>query len=441
MKIVSTLGIVLSSLVGFANTKSTEQDRQNVEICTQNLSAIGEAVEAYKKEHGDFPEWLSELYRKYLSDASLLLCPVDGERGKSAYPINEDPKMPVSYDYQFHPKYREEKTEERFIYGDVIPLARCRHHENQPFECLNLSFSFEVYPSTGIYTPEEMYGSPEKAIVALEAGLQRLPDYTHSFFSERASELYRSLVRLYNEVEREKDAEVLISRFKSIIKPDDLKAQFVLGEMFELMKRDEEALSVFDKLEKQNSDSYDVLNKLAEVHWRLGNSKIAKKYHRRADPSKSELIGKPVPDFSATDLDGNPISLQDYRGKVVLLDFWGVWCGFCIREMPNVKSVYDTYKDNGFDVVGITLDTDKAELRHYIQNNDIQWRQICSGEVWEDDPLAQQYKVTGVPQPWLIAKDGTLISTDARGAALEHLVSESLKGTSTSYIYRNYGVS
>ena len=429
MKVISTLGIVLSALVNFANTERVEQDQQNIEICTQNLTAIGKAVQTYHNEHNDFPEWLSELYPKYLSDANLLLCPVDEEGGKSAYPINEDPKIPVSYDYQFHPKYREEKTEERLIYGDVIPLARCRHHENQAFECLNLSFSFKVYPSTGIYTPEEMYGSPEKAIVGLEAGLQRLPDYAHSFFSERASELYHSLVRLYSEVGRKKDAEDLINRFNSIIKPDDFKAQFVLGETFQLVKRYEEALVVFEELEKQDSDSYSVLNKLAEIHWKLGNLKLAKEYHHKADPSKSELIGKPVLDFSATDLDGNPISLQDYRGKVVLLDFWGVWCGFCIREMPNVKSVYDTYKDQGFDVIGVTLNTDKAELRGYIKNNDIQWRQICSGKVWEDDPFAQQYKVTGVPEQWLIAKDGTLISTDAREVALEYLVSEALKGT------------
>ena len=431
-----TLGTVLSLSLASASMiiaaqKSVEdadevQNQKNIKICTQNLTAIGKAVQAYYKEHDDFPEWLSELYPKYLPDANLLLCPADSENGKSAYHINEDPKMPVSYDYQFHPKYREEKTEERLIYGDVIPLVRCRHHENQSFECLNLSFSFKVYPSTGIYTPEEMYGTEEKAIVALEARLQQLPDFAHSFFSEQASEVYHSLVRLYNEVGREKDAEDLINRFKSIIKPDDLKAQFVLGEMFEIVRRDEEALAVFEKLEKQNSDSYSVLNKLAEVHWRLGNSKIAKEYHHRADPGKSELIGKSVLDFSTVDLNGKPISLQQYRGKVVLLDFWAVWCGFCTLEMPNVKRVYDTYRDQGFDVIGISLDIDEAELREYLKKNNVPWRQIYSGEVW-DDPIAQQYKVTGVPEPWLIARDGALISTDARGAALEYLVSEALK--------------
>ena len=406
-------------------TKPSQADK-NIEICKQHLVEIGKAVEAYKKEHDDFPDWLSELYPKYLSDANLLLCPADEEGGKSVYAINEDPKMPVSYGYQFHPKYREEKTEERLIYGDVIPLTRCRHHENQAFECLNLSFAFKVYPSSGIYTPEEKYGTPKKAIVALEVGLQRLPDSAHSFFSEQASKLYHSLVRLYNEVGREKDAENLINRFKSIVKPDDLKAHFVLGEMLEIVKRDKEALAVFEKLEKQDPDRYGTLTKLAEIHWKLGNSKIALEYHHKTETSRSELIGKPVPDFSATDLDGKPISLRDYRGKVVLLDFWAVWCGFCTLEMPNVKRVYDTYKDQGFDVIGVSLDDEEAELRDYLKKKDILWRQIFDVAAGEHS-LVQQYDITGVPEPWLIARDGTLISTDARGALLEHLVSDTLK--------------
>ena len=405
---------------------AAEREQENIEICTQNLTAIGKAVQAYHNDHGDFPTWLSELYPKYLSNANLFLCPADEEGGKAVYSINEDPNMPVSYGYQFHPKYREEKTEERLIYGDVIPLARCRHHENQDFECLNLSFGFKVYPSSGISTPEEEYGTPEKAVVALETGLQRLPDYTDSFFSKRASELYRSLVRLYNEVGRAEDAEGLINHFKSIIKSDDFKAQFVLGEMFETVKRNEAALSVFEKLVGQYPNGYEILTKLAEIHWKLGNSKLAIEYHYKTETSKSELIGKPLPDFSATDLNGKSISLQDYRGKVVLFDFWAVWCGFCILEMPNLKKVYDTYKDEGFDVIGINLDPDEAELRDYVKKKDIPWRQVFCKQGW-DDPIVQQYNVTGVPEPWLIAKDGTLISTDAREAALEYLVIEALK--------------
>ena len=396
------------------------QHEKNIEVCTQNLVTIGKAIQAYQKEHGDFPEWLSNLHPQYLPDANILLCPADEHSGKPYFLINTDPKMSVSYDYQFHPRYQDTKTEERLMYGDVLPLVRCRHHTNQMFECLNLSFAFKIYWSSGVYKPDEMYETTEEAIEALEKGLQRETD------NEQFFHVYRTLVHLYIEVGREKDAEHLINRFKSIIKPDDLSAHFVLGMMLEMANQHQEMLKVFEKLEERYPDDHDVLDELARIHEKLGNTELAEEYRKKADPM-SELIGKVVPNFSATDLDGKPISLQQYRGKVVLLDFWAVWCGPCLTEIPNVKRVYDTYKDQGFDIIGVSLDTDETRLRNYLKKNNISWRQIFSGQKWKS-PLAQQYHIRSIPAPWLIARDGTLISREARGVKLERLVAEALGG-------------
>ena len=397
------------------------QDEKNIEICTQNLVAIGKAIQVYQKEHGDFPAWLSDLHPKYLADANSLLCPADTIGGKPIFLINADPRMPVSYGYQFHPGYRARTQENLAVYGDVIPLARCRHHENQPFECLNLSFAFKVYQSSGVWerTPEDMYGTLEETITTLEAGLQRQLDNRFSFH------LYASLARLYVEVGRAEDVDNLINRFKSNLKSDDLQAHFILSAMLEIANQGEEALSLFEKLEEQYPDNYYVLDRLARIHEELGNTKLAAEYRKKAAPM-SELVGEVVPDFSATDLDGKPLSLERYRGKVVLLDFWAVWCGPCLGEMPNVKRVYDTYKDQGFDIIGVSLDTDEARLRNYLTENDIQWRQIFSGQKWES-PLAQKYHIRSIPAPCLIARDGTLISSQARGMKLEQLVIEALK--------------
>ena len=404
---------------------NTEQIDENVEICKQHLVEIGKAIQAYHDENGDFPEWLSELHPRYLPDANLLLCPADKVGGKALFPPNIDPKMSVSYGYGLHPGYRESTPKNRAMYGDVLPLVRCRHHMNKPFECLNLSFAFKVYPSSQVweYTPEEMYGTPEEAIKALEKGLQQHADNERFFHVYRY--VYRALARLYIEVGREKDVDNLVNRFKSTMKPDNLQAHFDLGTMLKMANRDKEVLEVFEQLEKRYPDNDYVLDELARIHEELGNSELAGEYRRKADPM-SEAVGKIVSDFSATDLDGKPISLQQYRGKVVLLDFWAVWYGPCIGEMPNVKRVYDTYKDQGFDVIGVSLDTDETRLRNYLKKNNISWRQIFSGQKWKS-PLAQQYHIQTIPAPWLIARDGTLISREAKGVKLERLVVEALR--------------
>ena len=430
MKTILTVAIVLSLLMASANADTpvgklsenmiTEQHEKNIEICTQNLVAIGKAIEAYKKEYGDFPEWLSELHPKYLPDANLLLCSADELGGKPIFSHNADPKMPVSYGYQFHPEYRAMKSEERFVYGDVIPLARCRHHKNQAFACLNLSFANKVFWSSGVYTPEEIYGSPEAAIAAFEDTLARYPD------DRRFSELYAELIGLYiHRVGDKQSASTLIERLKSGLVLNIEGYRTVLEVLAEAELYDD-LLEIFKAAEQQYPEEQPILARLAYIYEKLGNTELAEVYERKSDP-KYKLWGKLVPDFSATDLDGNPISLQDYRGKVVLLDFWAVWCGPCIKEMPNLKRVYDTYKDQGFDIIGVSLDDEESALRDYIQENDIQWRQIYSGERWMDDPLAQQYEITGIPEPWLIDRDGTLISHKARGEDLERLVVEALK--------------
>ena len=101
MKTILNVVIVLSLLIASANADTpaekpsedliVEQHEKNIEICTQNLVAIGKAVEVYKKEHGNFPKWLSELYPKYLPDANLLLCPADEGGGKPIFTHNAGP--------------------------------------------------------------------------------------------------------------------------------------------------------------------------------------------------------------------------------------------------------------------------------------------------------------------------------------------------------------
>lgn len=438
MKAILTFSIVLGILMTAANMQvaaqgnfviiDAEQEAKNIEKCTNNLIAIGKSIQIYMKEHGDYPEWLSNLYHpKYLPDPDVLICPSDKSGGKAIMPRNVDPKMPVSYGYQFHGEYRAAKTEKRIVFGDVIPLVRCRHHAGPIFHCLNLSFSYKITKSFSFWEllPEQLYETSEEAVAALEAGLQQQSG------NERLScYVYPALARLYIKTGRKSDVDGLINEFKSVMDPDYNRDVSALADMLEMMNRNEELLELFKELETQHPADRGIFGKLAEIFEKLGNAEQAMEYRKKAEPALT-LIGNPMPDFSAIDLDGNPISLQDYRGKVVLLDFWAVWCAPCIAEMPNLKNVYDTYKDEGFEIIGISLDTDETKLRNYLKENEIPWRQVFSGKGW-GSPVAEQFGIRSIPAPWLIARDGTLISIRARGNVLEELVAEAVKDKSSN---------
>jgi len=401
----------------------TQEQQKNIEICRQNLLVISEAIHAYQKEYGDLPEWLSDLHPKYLPDANILICLADTNGGKAGYPLNVDPKMSVSYGYEFHPEYRTYKSRQRLVYGDDMPLVRCRHHANDDFQCLNLSFSSKIYESTNVWESalQDMYGSREAAVTALEETLKKHPDDVDFY------ELYPLLVSLYIEVGNESAVDALIERFKSVMKPN-IVGYITLCNMLNAIGHHEDMLTVVKTAERQNPDNIFMPKLLAYTYGKLGDTELAESYERNAD-LLDELIGKPVPDFSAIDLNGDSIALQNYRGKVILLNFWAMWYSLGLIEMPYLKKVYDTYKDEGFDIIGISLDYDEPKLRDYIQESRIPGRQILDN-INSENSIARQYCIRGVPATFLIDREGKLITHEARGMDLEKFVVEALKSKS-----------
>ncbi len=133
---------------------------------------------------------------------------------------------------------------------------------------------------------------------------------------------------------------------------------------------------------------------------------------------KIALLEAPAPEFETQDLDGNAVKLSDFKGKIVLLDFYAGWCGPCRTEMPNLRTLYAKYKDRGFEILGVSLDRTLDDAKGYVKGGGIKW--TCT---WKEPggwktPAAKQYGVTSIPAVFLIGKDGKIIETGLRGPAL-----------------------
>jgi hypothetical protein len=151
-------------------TKLGEQT-EHMEVCGTHFKEIYKAIERFKADKDNIPNWLSDLYPDYLQDESLLICPADPNQGKvERLPFApSDPKMPCSYLYEFHPKYffdmgpeevkkqfgentkaiiaRDYKNKQLQDFGDIVPIVRCWNHGGD--SVLSLSYGGKIFVTDG----------------------------------------------------------------------------------------------------------------------------------------------------------------------------------------------------------------------------------------------------------------------------------------------------
>jgi beta-lactamase regulating signal transducer with metallopeptidase domain/peroxiredoxin len=135
-------------------------------------------------------------------------------------------------------------------------------------------------------------------------------------------------------------------------------------------------------------------------------------------------LGRPAPDFSLKDLKGETFTLSSMRGRVVMLDFWSTVCGPCVREIPELKSLYERFRGSSdFILVGISLDIDKEKVARFVRDKGMNWRQLI-----DTKDVSGKYGVRSIPRYIIIDKNGMIRYRGRDFMEIETLISELLKG-------------
>jgi len=157
---------------------------------------------------------------------------------------------------------------------------------------------------------------------------------------------------------------------------------------------------VYNKLANKDSQVAKYINGKIELQKKL----IAKQEEaeRKEQERLDALKGKAAPDFTLNDIDGNPLALSSLRGKYVILDFWGSWCGWCIKGIPDMKKYYEKYAGK-FEILGVDCNDTEDAWKKAVAKYELPWKHVYNPRT---STLLQDYNVTGFPTKIIIDPEG-----------------------------------
>jgi peroxiredoxin len=236
---------------------------------------------------------------------------------------------------------------------------------------------------------------------SMEDKLAFLADAYYGALEQEDQAAADSILGDYNKINSEKEA---IDSLYILENPGSFATVLLLRGSFFMLDTDE--------LEETLNSLDPVLHQMEEFGYMYGIM----------EHQKEVAVGKPYKDFGLATPEGEILTVSDvHHGNVLLIDFWASWCGPCRRANPELVKMYGEYHDRGFEVLGVSLDTDRASWLKAIADDNLSWHQISDIKGWECEG-SKLYGVPAIPHAVLIDRDGIITAKNLHGEELRKAI-------------------